>query len=175
MKLILALSILLLSITSQANIVNKTGHSSLNINTTTVNGEDYLQFEYCQAGTECRNLGPKDQYKRRDLIDQRFEERMEVGYSLVADVGLGIAGLWAGLSAGIAYGIGVSATFIAGGTTAVAIPTVSSTMIDSLNPAEQYREASTLSDTVLNNDQISLDSEDDLTSFVKRLERVLNQ
>ena len=100
---------------------------------------------------------------------------MDIAYSAVADIGVGAAALWAGLSAGVAYGLGVSATFITGGSSAIVIPTVSSAFIDSINPAEQYRQASTLSNRILDNEQVTLDSEDELTDFVGRLELVLKQ
>lgn len=176
MEKLLILCILILSITpSHAfNVTNSTGYSSLEIVTSISNGDEYLQFKYCQAGTACRNLGPKAKYLRVDLEDQRLHERMQIGYSAVADVGVGIVAAVLAIKAGLAYGLGATVVELGIGS-AVTVPTVSAATIDTLNPMEQYRQASTLSNDVLNGEAVLLDSEDELSKFIKRLELILNK
>ncbi len=175
MKKIIITLALILSISSQAEVSTQSGYSSLKVETYQQNGEDFVKFNYCQAGVKCRHLGPKEVYNRRDLEDKRFDERLEIAYSTAADVGVGAAAIWASLSAAVAYGASVAFTIPAGASAGVITPIISGSMIDRLNPLEQYRQASTLSNDVLDNEEVILDTEDELFDFISRLELVLSK
>ena len=51
MKNILGVLMVLITFNSNADVSNLTGHSTLRMNSYNENNRDFLEFEYCQAGS----------------------------------------------------------------------------------------------------------------------------
>jgi hypothetical protein len=153
-----------------------------------------IKFEKCVSGLEsksCENLGRKSSYTIKELQSQRSEEQREVAYAVGADVGLVIAAAVGGVYAGAALGgtiismapaaLGVNLTFLVGtgsmATGIASLETGTAVLIakaDVLNPLEQSRQAKTLNEDVINDNDVQI-AKADMNDFIERLDLVLSK
>lgn len=173
LSIILLICVSFQSYANVSDIITNDGYSRINIIRKSVDGTDYVKFEYCQAGAICKFLGKKEFYSLNELEDQRLQEKLEIAYAGGADVGIAII---SALAVALAWG------FTLGGIPEIPAlvglvvgPPVVGHYIDQVNPYEQYLQMKTLSESVLCDNLITLDREIDLYEFVSRLKFVLNK
>jgi len=143
---------------------------------------DEVSFKECSVvdPTDCKRIGNQDSYIISELVSQRNIEKWQVAGSAVADVALiltaGIGGLTASLFA-------INTTVVTGSSGAMAVYTgvglgvgaasVAVTVVDALNPYEQYKQVETVSDKVLKDENVFIKGK--ASTFAQRLATVLEK
>ncbi len=148
--------------------------------------ENRVKFEKCNLGyeaTTCAPIGNKRSYSFDDLTDQRYIEQAQVAGSVIGDalVVLGavyLTGAAAAAGSAIEFVEGAGTinasllTGTTGGLVSGGIATASLANLDSLNPAEQYRQSEVLSENVILDKPVTVE---DMNGFISRLELVLSK
>ncbi len=146
-----------------------------------------VRIEKCLSGLEaktCEKLGRRSSYSIKLLRSQRAEENREIVYSAVADVGLIAGAAYVGFYAGIVVVNALPAATSATITHFVVMPSVIGSLetgaallianANILNPLEQARQAKTLNEEVINDEDVEIDN-DEMNDFIQRLDLVLSK
>jgi hypothetical protein len=150
-----------------------------------------VKFEECFKGSnpECiRTLGPKAWYNVSELKSQRVTETVQAYGSILADAGvlvtavyLGAVGgamVFQGAATGTSVGevlsgiVGSMAGGLIGAGAGAAGGTALVTTIQALNPVEQFKQASSVSDDVIEDRPVE---KADMNKFIARLTLVLEK
>lgn len=146
-----------------------------------------VKIEKCVSGLEaktCATLGRKSSYSVKELRSQRAQENREIVYSVVADVALIAGAAYAGFYGGIVVINALPASTSATITHFAVIPSViggletgAAVLIANanvLNPVEQTRQAKTLDENVISDEDTLIDNAD-MSDFIERLDLVLSK
>ncbi len=146
-----------------------------------------VKIEKCLSGLEsktCEKLGRRSSYSIKQLRSQRAEENREIVYSAVADVGLVAGAAYAGFYGGIIVinafqAVASNATYFF-----FVMPSMIGTLetgaallianVNILNPLEQARQAKTLNEKVINDEDVEIDN-NEMNDFIQRLDLVLSK
>ncbi len=185
MKLLLTTLLSILMSTTAFSAISMNNSSSYVdiIIKSVANNQNFVKFNYCQADTPCEFLGPQEYYSLNDLKRQRVYEYTQIFYAVLTNV-LVVSG------AMVAYmslpwhlfpafmtaldttpGAAVGLILALGSVTGVTVGLNS--IVDSINPIEQYKQVKAFSDAIGNEDYIL--EKDDFKDFVFRLKLVLNK
>ncbi len=143
---------------------------------------DEVSFKECSVPdpTVCKRIGNQDSYVISELVSQRNIEKWQVAGSVVADVALiltaGVGGLTASLFAintTVATGSSAAAAIYTGVGLGVGAASIAVTVVDALNPYEQYKQVETIQDKVLKDEKVFIKGK--VSTFAKRLASVLEK
>ena len=142
----------------------------------TLSEGERISFEDCISGyeeTRCKFLGRKKDYSLDEVNDQKMIERLQVAGSIVTDATLGVIAYFSGGFAGMALVVANPSTAcMVGSLAGVGGAGILAQKIDVLNPAEQYRQAETISSDVVADHLVKVK---DINAFIKRLDLVLSK
>ncbi len=127
--------------------------------------KDYVGFEICsiESNSMCEVIGNKKFYSKVKLAKLRNEEKADVLYAVLADMGIGLVGLYGGgiLGAGVlSTALGSSGTMLGvsvGSLSGIGGAIVITKYVDAVNPFEQGRQVRILSSSILDDIDISFD------------------
>ena len=156
-----------------------TAPGSRYVKVTLIEGER-ISFEDCILGsssssneTRCKFLGRKKDYSLDEVNGQKMIERLQVAGSIVTDATLGVIAYFSGGFAGMALVVANPSTAcMVGSLAGVGGAGILADKIDVLNPAEQYRQAETISSDVVADHLVKVK---DINAFIKRLDLVLSK
>lgn len=144
--------------------------------------EDKVSFESCIFGYEkstCEFLGNNKYYSVKALTKQKTTESWQVAGSVALDIGLilatvGTAGYVGAATGALIYGTGTAGTtgLIIGTSAGVVGNAALITLVDAMNPYEQYKQSQTIHADVVNDNKVPVTNIED---FIERLDLVLSK
>lgn len=171
----LLLIALFLSCTANATNLDVHGKGNKFIKVTEDNSGQAVNFKLCVAAqpNQCSPIGEREYYLKSDLEELRNSEKWDVLKSLGADIAIVASTTYLGAigsigAAVVGWGNLYTLPIYAGIGAGVAVDVA----IDSLNPAEQYKQLDTLSPKVLNDETVFVKCTSEI--FAKRLAAVLD-
>lgn len=177
------IGILSLTAFQSAFAVDVTGPGNHYIRVTRIGVQ--VKFEDCFRGSkpEClRTIGPRDSYSVQELQSQRATETWEAYGAIAADVVVVAALTYGGVAAGASLSAGnavnLSSFFdgiggmILGAPVGAAAGVATVAYVQALNPVEQFKQASTLSNDVIYDRDVKKANVD---KFLERLTLVLEK
>jgi hypothetical protein len=167
-------------------------HSTHRIEVIPSSNRDFIHFRECDFETSengnhpCRRIGERDWYSLEDLRAQATVEKWQVAGATAADLGI-LAVTISGVTAITAAYVVGTGTFVGMGSSTFAVSYVvgapvwgslsfsAINLIKAINPKEQYRQARTIRDDVIEDREVRLKNEKKLNEFIARLEVVLEK
>ncbi len=178
MKVLLAFFVFVMSFQVKASPSDIYGRGDKFIKVTSYENGASVGFELCKIAkpSNCFQIGNRKMYTKVELEKLRRSEGKDIVLSVLADVGIGIVAVYGGALAGgvlVSAAGGITSVGVAGGViTGSTLTTALAMNVDSINPAEQYRQTRMLKDDVISDQTVRIDrSVDDIA---RTLQTVLN-
>lgn len=194
MKKFIFVLIALKSMTTFAADVTGIGKDIILVENKVINGYQKVSFKYCEDRDQpktCYYLGNKNEpfYKISEITDQRFWLKSRFAATVMADAGIVVATFFGGwVGGGALFSSTEALTYMYGGTAAAGAngiiigagvgtamgvgADIALAALDVINPVEQFRKLSTITNEVIYDRPVPIHSP--LNEFAARLSTVLS-